>query len=227
MSNRKISALTDGGAIQPTDEFIVARGGANYKILGSAVASLPVGATQMFTMGPYIFSFDDDLTALAAGVTVFTAAAGDIIVPFHERTLNWDGDMGNLDAVYFNVKVGDTFLAPLNQQAAIQTGNFPLAQDETDLPPVDTSGDAAIQTVLEELTNQWMTILPGVVATNPFPKAVRVINASPVVIYGNDQNGPGGGAPIGTAEGVTPISGETRLWFWVMRGGAGTHPAAA
>lgn len=35
----KISAYSDGGAIQSTDKFVIARGGANYHILGSQIGS--------------------------------------------------------------------------------------------------------------------------------------------------------------------------------------------
>jgi len=39
MADTKISALTDGGAIQATDQFVVARTGSNFKIAGSEVVS--------------------------------------------------------------------------------------------------------------------------------------------------------------------------------------------
>ena len=37
MADSKISALTDGSPLQATDEFVIARGAADYKIPGSAV----------------------------------------------------------------------------------------------------------------------------------------------------------------------------------------------
>jgi len=42
----KISDLTDGGAVQSTDQFVVARSGANYKIAGSQIGSGGSSVTQ-------------------------------------------------------------------------------------------------------------------------------------------------------------------------------------
>ena len=47
MADTKISALSDGGVAQATDEFIIARSGANYRVDGAQVAA---AATQIGTL---------------------------------------------------------------------------------------------------------------------------------------------------------------------------------
>jgi hypothetical protein len=63
MADSKITDLTDGGSIQPTDEFVVARSGANNKIAGTALL------TKLFDskLGADAASIDTGAAGIASG----------------------------------------------------------------------------------------------------------------------------------------------------------------
>ena len=78
MADQKISQLTDGGASQATDEYVIARSGANYRIDGASVAaaatsvgtlsSLTVAGTSSTNFA--VFRTNDGTAANNAGVVV-------------------------------------------------------------------------------------------------------------------------------------------------------------
>ena len=77
MADLKITDLADGGAVQTTDEFVVARAGANNKIAGSAVR----GLVKLFesTLGANAASIDTGAGGIPSG-------HGDLIIFITGRT---------------------------------------------------------------------------------------------------------------------------------------------
>lgn len=64
MADEKISALSDGGALQSTDEFVVARSGSNVKILGSANTVMTYKQTSITNAdSPYTASVNEVIRA--------------------------------------------------------------------------------------------------------------------------------------------------------------------
>lgn len=72
MSDTKISAFTDGSPLQSSDDFVIARSGANYKIPGSQV--VPPGSTVLV----YRYTIaGSDKTSIDTGVDTAQAGAND------------------------------------------------------------------------------------------------------------------------------------------------------
>lgn len=70
MADTKISALTAGNAIQDADEFAVARGAANVKVLGSEMMRLWQSSQITSASSPYTMDFGTVLEVDASGGNV-------------------------------------------------------------------------------------------------------------------------------------------------------------
>ncbi len=88
MADSKITALSDGGAVAATDEFVVARSGANNKISGSRVASSGILAVTQYAPGSIADKSVTGTTLTALDTTNLTVSftvpdSGIVLVMFH------------------------------------------------------------------------------------------------------------------------------------------------
>lgn len=72
MANTKISAFTSGAPAQSTDEFVIARAGANYKLAGSDIKTLAVGAGAVSVTSAKTLSVSNSLTLAGTDGTTMT-----------------------------------------------------------------------------------------------------------------------------------------------------------
>jgi hypothetical protein len=142
MSDLKISQLSDGGAAQAADEYVVARSGANFRIDGASVAAAAtsVGTLSSLTVSgsittPVIVSSTDAATTLAINNTNANAWGGNLAI----RT-------GGVDAGYFGT-IG-SLLGSTSQDLAIYAtaGNgFRVYTNGNNLrATIDTSGNLGL-----------------------------------------------------------------------------------
>ena len=100
MADEKISQLTDGGAVQSTDEFVIERAGANYKIAGSAVGG--GGSVNSVTAG--------DTSIVVGGTsadpTIKTATL-DVIAADHPPAANWSNNSKKITALASGAAAGE------------------------------------------------------------------------------------------------------------------------
>lgn len=73
MADTKISALSDGGVAQATDEFIIARSGVNYRVDGAEVAA---AATSVGTLTSLTVSGNTYLNSSSGNVGIGTSTFG-------------------------------------------------------------------------------------------------------------------------------------------------------
>lgn len=72
MANTKISAFTSGAPAQATDEFVIARAGANYKLAGSDLKTLAVGAGAVSVTSDKTLTVSNTLTLAGTDGTTMT-----------------------------------------------------------------------------------------------------------------------------------------------------------
>lgn len=72
MANTKISAFTSGSPAQSTDEFVIARAGANYKLAGSDLKTLAIGAGAVSVTAAKTLSVSNSLTLAGTDGTTMT-----------------------------------------------------------------------------------------------------------------------------------------------------------
>ncbi len=79
MADQKISDLADGGAPQDTDELVIARTGANFSLLFSAIkAAIPGGVASVFGRTGAVVATNGDYTAAQVGALPSTDSISDI-----------------------------------------------------------------------------------------------------------------------------------------------------
>lgn len=198
MSNLKISALADGGALQDTDEFIVARAGENYKLLGSAVASSQPGSSTTYS---FPFSYDD--ANLENGLTVYTPTVGEVLV-----------DACVIVDTPFN---GTTPLLDIGTGVGVTVGMFKLGTGSSGVPlnlPCSEDAGTGILIGLAEQGNAFTLSQAGAdwygggfgaatrVALSPFTAT------NPLKLWVSQDGTIGGSAVGGT-------TGEGRLFFTI------------
>ncbi len=119
MANTKISALSDGGALQATDALVVARSGANYKVSGSQIASgqeiAAVEVTSNVTVTSTSTSSPTDIISLGAQTYDGNPVMFDFFAPA------WDIDTQG--AVIFLFMEGSTVLHRWGDNRISPTGN--------------------------------------------------------------------------------------------------------
>lgn len=72
MANTKISAFTSGSPAQTTDEFVIARTGANFKLAGSDIKTLAVGAGSVSVASGKTLTASNTLTLAGTDSTTMT-----------------------------------------------------------------------------------------------------------------------------------------------------------
>lgn len=89
MADTKISALSSGAPAVGTDEFVIARSGANYKLTGTNLLALVTGTANSFTAAQTFASGDVKMNGSSSGTITFAvpAAAGTNTVTFPAETM--------------------------------------------------------------------------------------------------------------------------------------------
>ena len=89
MADTKISALGSGSPAVGTDEFIIARAGANYKLTGTNLLALVTGTANTFTAAQTLASGNLKVTGSTSGTITFAvpAVAGTNTVTFPAETM--------------------------------------------------------------------------------------------------------------------------------------------
>jgi len=88
-TDKKISALTSGAPAQAGDEYVIARGGANYKLTGTNLLALVTSTANTFTATQTLASGDLKLAGSTSGTVTFAvpAVAGTNTVTFPAETM--------------------------------------------------------------------------------------------------------------------------------------------
>jgi len=89
MADTKISALSSGAPAVGTDEYVIARSGANYKLTGTNLLTLVTSTANTFTAAQTLASGDLKMTGSSSGTITFAvpAAAGTNTVTFPAETM--------------------------------------------------------------------------------------------------------------------------------------------
>jgi hypothetical protein len=89
MADTKISALSSGAPAVGTDEYVIARSGANYKLTGTNLLTLVTSTANTFTAAQTLASGDLKMTGSTSGTITFAvpAAAGTNTVTFPAETM--------------------------------------------------------------------------------------------------------------------------------------------
>ena len=88
-TDKKISALTSGAPAQAGDEYVIARGGANYKLTGTNLLALVTSTANTFTAAQTFASGDVKVAGSTSGTITFAvpAVAGTNTVTFPAETM--------------------------------------------------------------------------------------------------------------------------------------------
>jgi hypothetical protein len=88
-TDKKISALTSGAPAQAGDEYVIARGGANYKLTGTNLLALVTSTANTFTAAQTFASGDVKVAGSTSGEITFAvpAVAGTNTVTFPAETM--------------------------------------------------------------------------------------------------------------------------------------------
>ena len=89
MADTKISALSSGAPAVGTDEFVIARSGANYKLTGTNLLTLVTSTANTFTAAQTLASGNLKVTGSTSGTITFAvpAVAGTNTVTFPAETM--------------------------------------------------------------------------------------------------------------------------------------------
>ena len=89
MADQKISQLSSGAPALGTDEYVIARSGANYKLTGTNLLALVTGTANTFTAAQTLASGNLKMTGSTSGTITFAvpAAAGTNTVTFPAETM--------------------------------------------------------------------------------------------------------------------------------------------
>ncbi len=89
MADTKISALSSGSPAVGTDEFVIARSGANYKLTGTNLLTLVTSTANTFTAAQTLASGNLKVTGSTSGTITFAvpAVAGTNTVTFPAETM--------------------------------------------------------------------------------------------------------------------------------------------
>ena len=121
MADTKISALSSGSPAVGTDEFIIARSGANYKLTGTNLLALVTGTANTFTAAQTHASGNLKVTGSTSGTITFAvpAVAGTNTVTFPAETMTVG--FRNIPAV--GTKTGSYTLATGDVGKYVQVGS--------------------------------------------------------------------------------------------------------
>ena len=89
MADQKISQLSSGAPALGTDEYVIARSGANYKLTGANLLTLVTSTANTFTAAQTLASGNLKITGSTSGTITFAvpAAAGTNTVTFPAETM--------------------------------------------------------------------------------------------------------------------------------------------
>jgi hypothetical protein len=138
LADLKISQLTDGGASQATDEYVVARSGSNFRIDGASVAA---AATSLGTLSSLTVSGAITST-LTSGIVFTNTSGGTNATQF--RLNNTGGDM----RIGIESSAGNTIQAGTSAYAAVfgNQANYPtqFTTNGTVRATIDASGNLGL-----------------------------------------------------------------------------------
>jgi hypothetical protein len=88
-TDKKISALTSGAPALAGDEYVIARGGSNFKLTGTNLLALVTSTANTFTAAQTLASGDLKMTGSSSGTITFAvpATAGTNTVTFPAETM--------------------------------------------------------------------------------------------------------------------------------------------
>lgn len=162
MADEKISDLSDGGAVQATDELVIARAGGNFSLKGNVFDAIGAAATAQSNAEAYTDSsvsalssvyqpLDSDLTAIAA---LTTTTFGRALLTLADAAAA-RSDLGLGTAATSNT--GDFDAA--GAAAAAQAASQPLDSDLTSIAGLTPTNDDIIQRKAGAWTNRTMAQL--------------------------------------------------------------------
>lgn len=151
MADTKISALSSGAPAVGTDEFVIARSGANYKLTGTNLLTLVTSTANTFTAAQTLASGDLKMTGSSSGTITFAvpAAAGTNTVTFPAETMTVGfrnvPQSGSAKTANYDLVVGDVGkFIEVGASGAITIPDATFAAGDVVSIFNNTSGDATI-----------------------------------------------------------------------------------
>ena len=151
MADTKISALSSGAPAVGTDEYVIARSGANYKLTGTNLLTLVTSTANTFTAAQTLASGDLKMTGSSSGTITFAvpAAAGTNTVTFPAETMTVGfrnvPQSGSAKTANYDLVVGDVGkFIEVGASGAITIPDATFAAGDVVSVFNNTSGDATI-----------------------------------------------------------------------------------
>jgi hypothetical protein len=151
MADTKISALSSGAPAVGTDEYVIARSGANYKLTGTNLLTLVTSTANTFTAAQTLASGDLKMTGSSSGTITFAvpAAAGTNTVTFPAETMTVGfrnvPQSGSAKTANYDLVVGDVGkFIEVGASGAITIPDATFAAGDVVSIFNNTSGDATI-----------------------------------------------------------------------------------
>ena len=151
MADTKISALSSGAPAVGTDEYVIARSGANYKLTGTNLLTLVTSTANSFTAAQTLASGDLKMTGSSSGTITFAvpAAAGTNTVTFPAETMTVGfrnvPQSGSAKTANYDLVVGDVGkFIEVGASGAITIPDATFAAGDVVSIFNNTSGDATI-----------------------------------------------------------------------------------
>ena len=151
MADTKISALSSGAPAVGTDEYVIARSGANYKLTGTNLLTLVTSTANSFTAAQTLASGDLKMTGSTSGTITFAvpAAAGTNTVTFPAETMTVGfrnvPQSGSAKTANYDLVVGDVGkFIEVGASGAITIPDATFAAGDVVSIFNNTSGDATI-----------------------------------------------------------------------------------
>ena len=151
MADTKISALSSGAPAVGTDEYVIARSGANYKLTGTNLLTLVTSTANTFTAAQTLASGDLKMTGSSSGTITFAvpAAAGTNTVTFPAETMTVGfrnvPQSGSAKTANYDLVVGDVGkFIEVGASGSITIPDATFAAGDVVSIFNNTSGDATI-----------------------------------------------------------------------------------
>jgi hypothetical protein len=112
-TDKKISALTSGAPALAGDEYVIARGGSNFKLTGTNLLALVTSTANTFTAAQTLASGDLKMTGSSSGTITFavpaTAGTNTVTFPAETMTVGFRNvpQSGSAKTANYDLVVGD------------------------------------------------------------------------------------------------------------------------